>query len=240
MKGCAIMQDPFNIIMIIMYFIFILLIGFQYLKRKNPNISHDKEYRINERNDSVLGIPLNLIRNQYFPYDKLPDRDFYITSFMQEVFNIFLKLSPNMISTLSKVERRMVGLKVAIDNPISNDEHIKSEIEYLDNILDEMVKVSHSMIEKLEEHILDDQPNQVKVYLSKDMVQLYMNAVNLLMDLTDNHAMLNYEIHGKLVNSYPDLVEPFRIISGKVTYLFFINLISYSNKIDENLYLSDE
>lgn len=231
------MLDPFRIFVVLVYTITIAFLLFRYFKSRK-NIIYKDNTPINETG-IANGTPFNLIRNQYFLYDQPLENTFYINSFMKEVFNIFIKLSPSMISTLTKVERRMVGLKVAIDNPVANEEYIKGEIDYLNSILDELVKVSHSMIEKLEEHIVSDSTNSSKIQIPNDTIQLYTNAVNILMDLTDNHAMLNYEIHCRMVNSYPELVEPFRIISGKVTYLFFINLISYSNKIDENIIICD-
>ena len=209
-------------------------------------VKSNKEYRLSQ-SDAIDNqtftstVALDLIRNNYFPRDIITNNDFYINGFMVEVFNIFIRLSPSMISTLTKVERKMVSLKVEIDNPMLDEDIIKSEIENLDTILSELVKVSHSMIEKLEEQIvdIDSEIEHTRIKLNSNTVQAYMNAVNILADLTDNHSILNYEIHAKLVTKYPDLIEPFRIISGKVTYLFFVNLISYSNKIDQNLFTTE-
>jgi hypothetical protein len=233
------MQDIFHLIMIILYALFLIAIGVFYVKNNiGLKNKYSNKYAINVKKTSMRDdTPLSLFRNQYFLCEHVPDNEFYINAYVNEVFNIFIKLSPSMISTLTKVERRMVGLKTAIENPMANEDYLKAEIEYMDSALDEMVQVSHSMIEKLEENLICNQTDQTKIQLNREAIHLYMNAVNLLMDLTDNHAMINYEIHNRLLNAYPELIDPFRIISGKMTYLFFINLISYSNKIDENIFI---
>ena len=213
-----------------------------YRYKKSNKISSYNKTAILRKNDhqSISGTPLHLIRNQYFPLEQLSNGDYYINSSMEEVFNIFLRLSPSIVSTLTKAERRMLNLKAMITDDMLKVDAIKSEIEYIDSILDELVKASHSMIEKLEEFInIDTEIAQPKISVNKDVINIYMNAVNILMDLTDNHSITNYEIHALLVEKYPELIEPFRIISGKITYLFFVNLISYSNKIDQNIYIAD-
>ena len=235
------MQTLFYIFIFLMYAIVFGISIYHFIKgNKKHKLKCAKDDK-DKTSSSINVTALDLIRNQYFPRDVFTDNDFYIHGFMAEVFNIFTRLSPSIISTLTKVERRMIALKVVIENPMIDENFIKTEIENIDTILNELVKASHSMIEKLEEYSIDINPEieHNKVKLNSDAVRAYMNAVNILADLTDNHSILNYEIHAKLVTKYPDLIEPFRIISGKVTYLFFVNLISYSNKIDQNIFISD-
>lgn len=186
--------------------------------------------------DPNRSVPFYKIRNQYFPTE-LKYKEFFIHENMEEAFNIFLKLSPSMISTLSKADRRIIAIKNLIDNPMTTEDQLRVEIDNIDKNLDVFVQVSHRMIEKLEEVISQVGAEMKPSKLESDAVEAYMGAVNVLVELTDDHSVINYQTHYKLVKMYPNLVEPFRVITGKMTYLFFINLISYSNKIDENLFL---
>ena len=181
-------------------------------------------------------IPLSTIRNQYFPLE-LPSTDFFISSYLEETFNIFIHLVPSMISTLTKAERRILAIKSGIDNPQMTEEILESEITQIDVSLSEMIKVSHLMIEKLEEAVSQEHCDVATTNLDTAKVKAYMDSVNVLVDLTDNHAVINFEAHCKLIEKYPKLVEPFRVISSKFTYLLFINLISYSNRLDQNIFL---
>lgn len=186
---------------------------------------------------STKGVLLSTIRNQYFPIEDIKNQSFFINDDMEEAFNVFLKLSPTMISTLTKADRRLVNLKAMIDSESLVETDLKHEIDSIDILLDQFIQVSHQMIEKLEEVISSNENNLSSSQISIDAVNAYMGAVNVLSDLTENHSVINYQTHYKLSKKYPNLVEPFRIIAGKITYLFFINLITYSNKIDENIIL---
>ena len=155
---------------------------------------------------------------------------------MEEVFGIFIKLSPSMIATLTKADKRILTFKKLIADPLVTEDDIRKEIESVNELLDALIKTSHSMIEKLEDLIVKDRLDDSVVWMDPDIIRVYTQSVNTLTELTNNHSIINFEIHNRLVDKYPNLVEPFRIIAGKITYIFFINLISYSNKIDENLY----
>ena len=232
------MNNPFNLIIFVFYLILGVLFTVHYVRVKiKYNSIMNKSVPTKKYLDLSKGAALCAIRNQYFPVDYMNHRDFFINDYMEEAFNIFLKLSPSMISTLTKADRRLITFKSMIDNDMMTEADLKIEIENIDKLLDTFVQVSHQMIEKLEEVINNPHLDMSSSQLSSSAIEAYMASVNVLIELTDNHSDINYEIHYKLSKKYPDLVEPFRIIAGKITYLLFINLISYSNKIDENIFI---
>ena len=232
------MEHPFSLIIFVSYIIFIIVFAVQYIRLRiienelKKSVENNKKY-LDLSNDASF----TDIRSQSFILERIKDKDFFINDYMEEAFNIFLKLSPAMISTLTKADRRLLSLKTMIENDMLFEADIKIEIETIDNLLDMFVKVSHQMIEKLEEVTSTSHLNISYSQLPRESVESYAAAVNVLLELADNHSDINYDIHCRLLNKYPDLIEPFRIISGKITYLLFINLISYSNKIDENVFL---
>lgn len=187
--------------------------------------------------DPNRATPMYLIRNQYFP-ENIEYTAFFINEHMLEAFNIFIKLSPNIISTLTKAERRMIAFRSSIDNPMMTEDMMLNEMYSLRDIINELIDVSHAMLEKLEDvsDIVTDN-NIMTSEVNPAVVEAYMSSVNVLMELTDNHSILNFETHNKLAKEYPNLVEPFLVMSGKLAYLFFVILISYSNHIDENLFV---
>ena len=200
-----------------------------------------------DKNDSSTQIPFinpskgttfSNIRNQYFPIESIDFDSCFIGEYMEEAFNIFLKLSPAMISTLTKADRRIINLKSIINNDSFSEDDVKNEIDNIDELLDLFIKVSHQMIEKLEEVTSASYSEISLSQVRPEAINAYIGSVNILTEIADNHSVINYEIHCMLLNKYPNLIEPFRIIAGKITYLLFINLISYSNKIDENLFIS--
>ena len=180
--------------------------------------------------------PMYLIRNQYFP-PEIKYSAFFINDHMLEAFNIFIKLSPSIINTMTKAERRMIAISSYIDNQLATEEMMLDEMYQLRDGINELISVSHVMLEKLEEVSELRSDNTMTTQVNPDAVKAYMSSVNVLMELTDNHSILNFETHNKLAKKYPNLVEPFLVMSGKLAYLFFVILISYSNHIDENLYV---
>lgn len=227
------MDYPFNMIIAIIYFILILYIIVYNIKNRF-NRKNKKSYKNN--NEYSKSIPLSEIRKQYFP-SKIDCTDFYISEYMEEVFNIFLKLSPSMISSLNKAEKRILSIKKIMDDPDSDKKYLKEEFKYVDKILNEFIKVSYEMIETFEKNIFSSHSQIRYTKVTKEAVETYIDAVNVLVRLVEDHNIINYEIHTKLKQSYPELIEPFQLIMSKITYLFFINLITYSNKIDENVFL---
>ena len=225
-------EEAFNLIILGIY---LLLAGIILVKGIISKISLYKHANDAEEN-SDKNISVCTVRNQYFPVE-LPSKDFFISSYMEETFNIFIKLAPSMISTLSKAERRILAIKSGIDNPIMTKALLISEINDIECSLNDMIKVSHAMIEKLEESVSKEHSDNSLSQLDPTAVRAYMDSVNVLVDLTDSHATINYETHSLLLDKYPELIEPFRVIVSKFTYLLFINLISYSNKIDQNLFM---
>lgn len=232
-------MQPFYKIMFVFYLILGVIYITHYVRVKLK--ARTEMNKLLEQSKTVLsgtkGIPLSNIRNQYFPIEDITNQSFFINEYMEEAFNVFLKISPTMISTLTKADRRLVNLKSMVDNELLSETDLKHEIESIDMLLDQFIQVSHQMIEKLEEVISNNTASLSSSQISVDAVKAYMGAVNVLTELTDNHSVINYQTHYKLSKKYPDLVEPFRIIAGKITYLFFINLITYSTKIDENIIL---
>ena len=111
------------------------------------------------------------------------------------------------------------------------------EMYNLRESVNELIKVSHIMLEKLDDVSDIHSDNVMTTQVNPDAVKAYMSSVNVLMELTDNHSILNFETHNRLAKDYPNLVEPFLVMSGKLAYLFFVILISYSNHIDENLFV---
>lgn len=232
------MDTPFNIIMSVLYIIFISLFAIHYIK---INRAANKDKDDSPARDSYItpskGLSFSNIRNQYFPLECIDYDCCFISEYMEEAFNIFLKLSPSMISTLTKADRRIVNLKSLINNDSFSEVDIKNEIDNIDELLDLFIKVSHQMIEKLEEVASACYSDFSSSQVRPEAINAYIGSVNILSEIADNHSVINYEIHCMLLNKYPNLIEPFRIIAGKITYLLFINLISYSNKIDENLFI---
>lgn len=226
------MEIVIDVLVISLYVFFGIKFLTSYYKNKKVKAKKPPEKSLNTSNT----ITLNMIRNQYFP-SYLEYTDFFINDYMQEAFNIFLKLSPSMISSMTKAERRLVAIKTSINNPLQTEETVRDSINQIDVLLDEFIQVSHQMIEKLEEVIEKPHSEMTQVAISVEAVEAYMSAVNVFEDIINEHRVINREIHYKLMKKYPDLVEPFRVISGKITYLLFINLICYSNKIDENVFI---
>ena len=181
-------------------------------------------------------IPFYLIRNQYFPTE-MEYTDFSIKKNMEDVFNIFIKLSPSMISTMTKAEKRILLFQGMLNSEDVTEDMLASELHSINNVLKELTKVSHVMIEKMEEVMMinDNSIPQGECKLDPDVVYAYTKSVNALVDLTNKHSAINLQTHNILAKKYPKMVEPFLVIAGKVTYVFFINLISYSNKIDKNI-----
>ena len=228
------MPNLFDIIILVIYATLGILLIFNFLSSKFKwTFFKDRKHRVTA---SSRNVPLSKIRNQYFP-NEIPSNDFFITSYMEETFNIFIRLAPSMISTLSKAERRILAIKSGIDNPQMSAELLESEIDLIEVNLNEMIKVSHLMIEKLEAAVSNEHSESVTTSLDASAVKAYMDSVNVLVDLTDNHATINFETHCRLVDKYPALVERFRVISSKFTYLLYVNLISYSNRIDQNIFI---
>ena len=227
----------FNLFIFAFYLILGVLFIIRFLRNKIKACSN-KNNSVTPKKylDPSKSTAFYLIRNRYFPTE-LEYKEFFINDHMEEAFNIFLKLSPSMISALSKADKRIITLKNLIDNPLITEDHLKNEIEDIDKILNAFIQASHQMIEKLEEVISQPHINSIPSKLSPEAVEAYMGAVNVLVELTDNHSIINHETHYKFAKKFPNLVEPFMLIAGKITYLFFINLITYSNKIDENLFL---
>lgn len=229
-------MEPVNIFVIALYIILGIVFGIKYLiSRINLKKELEKSNRSITGNDIIVSTPFYLIRSQYFP-DDLKYNAFFINANMEEAFNIFIKLIPSIIETLTKADKRILSLKPWIEDSATSEEELREEITKIDNILDELIKVSHSMIEKLEEVITKDRSDPSPVWMDPEMIQVYTQMVNTLTELTNNHSIINFEIHNQLAPKYPELVEPFRIIAGKITYIFFISLISYSSKLDENLF----
>ena len=183
-------------------------------------------------------IPLNSYRTQYFP-SEIKYKAFFIYKSIEEAFNIFIKLSPSIISTLSKADRRITEFGNEIDNPLVTVDMLRNEINEIDIILTEFVSVSYRMLEKMNECGIDkiNEDNYNINEVDSKLIQAYMSAVNTFKDLSDTHSSLNSTIHNKLLDKYPDLVEPFRSATDKVVYILFINLVSYSNKLDENIFV---
>ena len=228
------MTDPFNIFVFSLYVILGIVFAVKYVISK-INLKREIRKSKPSNNTIMVSTPFYLIRSQYFP-DDLTYNAFFINAHMEEAFNMFIKLIPSIIETLTKADKRILTLKPLIEDTTTSEEEIREEITRIDHILDELIKVSHSMIEKLEEVITKDRSDPSPTWMDPEVIQVYTEMVNTLTELTNNHSIINFEIHNKLAPKYPDLVEPFRIIAGKITYIFFISLISYSSKLDENLF----
>ena len=155
----------------------------------------------------------------------------------EEAFNIFIKLTPSLITTLTKAERRMIALRSCIDNPMMTEEMLLQEMHKLRESINALIDVAHTILEKLDDVSEIRNDNILTTEVNAETVKAYMSSVNLLMELTDNHSFLNFDTHNKLAKDYPKLVEPYLVMSGKIAYLLFIVLISYSNHIDENLFV---
>lgn len=182
-------------------------------------------------------VSYSTIRNQYFDLDDMKDTTSCITEYIYEAFNIFLKLSPSVISTITKADKRLLMLKTLSEKEDSTQEALSIELDNINSLLDRLIEVSHEMIKRLEEILENPDDNLRTLELSPESVKTYMESVNLLNDLVSNHSGINYDIHYIFYSEYPDLVDKFRIVSGKITYVLFVFLISYSIKIDENTYL---
>ena len=234
------MNFSFDLVICILYSVIIISILVKYLKSKSKpkKLSIYSNSKHNRENiaDPTRATPMYLIRNQYFP-DNIEYTAFFINDHMLESFNIFIKLSPSIISTLTKAERRMIAFRSSLDNPMMDEEMLLHEMYNLRDIINELIKVSHVMLEKLDDVSSLSIDNIATSQVNPDAVKAYMSSVNVLMELTDNHSILNFETHNRLAKEYPNLVEPFLVMSGKLSYLFFVILISYSNHIDENLFV---
>ena len=234
------MSFSFELLICILYVIIILSIIIKYIvsKASSKHLSIYSSHKHHSENivDPTRATPMYLIRNQYFP-DDVEYTAFFINDNMLEAFNIFIKLSPSIISTLTKAERRMIAFRSSIDNPMMDEEMMLHEMYTLKDPVNELINVSHIMLEKLDTVSDIHSENIMTSQVNPDAVKAYMSSVNVLMELTDNHSILNFETHNLLAKEYPNLVEPFLVMSGKLAYLFFVILISYSNHIDENLFV---
>lgn len=230
-------MESFTLFISIFYAIIGVCIGAYYIGKKIQNRTpKNKDVNHNTKLGHGNIKALSDIRNQYFNIDEVQSDCFFIHSFMEEAFNIFLKLSPTMISTLTKADKRIVNINSMIDNELISEEDIKREIDAINDLLAYFIQASHQMIEKLEE-VTKSHPDLSPSQVSYDAVKAYMGAVNVFSELTNEHSRINYETHYKLMKKYPNLVEPFRVIASKITYIFFINLITFSSKIDRSLFI---
>ena len=224
-----------NLIIIVAYAVVIVAFLINHIKVFKTDKDRDAD-NIENHDPADHSVPFYLVRNQYFP--TMEYSVFFINEFMVEAFNIFINVVPTMISTLSKAERRVSAIRTEIGNKNINEEDIRDELKEINPILTELMEASHSLIAKLEEVSSNVTENNItQVQLDPKSVEIYTSAVNMLMQLTDDHSLINSSIHLKLAEVYPDLVTPFRVVSGKLAYTYFVLLITYSNKLEENIFI---
>lgn len=223
-----------KITLILIYgILFIFFIRNIILKNKSTS---DANTISTEGEDFDKGIPLYMFRDQYFPED-IKYTACFINNFADEAFNIFIKISPSMILTLTKIEKRMLIIRNNLASSNFNKENIQAEIDAINKNLDYLISASNTMMEKMKNIFTNANSYISTLKINNDLLDGYIDSVNLLVELRDNYNVINYEVYSKISSKYPELVDSFIEVSSKITYLLYINLITCTSRIDKNIYL---
>ncbi len=181
--------------------------------------------------------PLSFFKNSRFQSD-MCYKAFFIHPNVQESFNIFIKLAPDILLTISKADKRFNELIIQASDSYIDKAVILSELNEIDNLLIKFVDATHSILKKMhldQINILNENHDVIRI--EPDLIYLYIDLINTFYELSDSHSDINCILLAKLLDKYPDLTWDYINTTSKIIYILYINIITYSNMLNENIFI---
>lgn len=182
-------------------------------------------------------IPFSKIRRYSFPKFEEFDFDAYtIRKSLLQAFQLYLSLSPNVIGTVTKIQKALTEVHLELLQEDINEVSIDTWMQRVSDALDQLEGVSNTLlgeIDRLTEEIDANPLDTSEVELSPDLILAYVDIVNTIESIGTEYANLNIRLFTILHQVYNVKVKTLNQISEKLIYILFIEVVCCSNQLDK-------
>lgn len=224
------MLGVFYIINTILY-IFIFMLGlnfiFDRIKEKNKRKHPDTEV-----------VSLYIVRSLFYKEDFDPIKC-YIAESKLEFLNMFITLAPEYLSTLNKIEKQLLKVSELAKKKFVSVDMLYDKLNTIEESIDQLTEANGQIIYYVEPMYIESETHkQKKVELDHEMCAIYVDLVNQLMEITDHHQIVSYEIYRAFdETSHGDLIDIYKRISMKIIYILYNAVMGYVEAIEKEIFV---
>lgn len=180
-------------------------------------------------------VPFSLIDHQYFPPNIHFDNYCIYEDFL-DLFNEYLIITIDTTQIIINAERTLSIMEEDIDNQEFNKNDQLEKFKHIESDIDKFIVRFSTFYSAVNMQHMKTEYSHTKVNLHPSRIQKYIDEVNMMTSLAENHLFMMFRLNIKIQANCPELNEIFQRISRKLIYIYYLNLFGATNILNNKLF----
>lgn len=213
--------------------------GFIYRKFFKKKVSSEPKYenpaRIDPLNDGSYKKSLSAIRNGAVTSDDSKKYVHVVSGSFEEIFHMFMSISPEVVQTILKIEKTMIILQNELDKSEMDKSRIDELLTSMLTALNQLEDISAQLIHRMVEVYYENQPIRGEVKIDSQLIEGYITIVNNLEDISMNYTYHLQKLLKLFNDKYPEKLPEYTTISEKLVYVLYVVVTCCSSRLDKHI-----
>lgn len=175
------------------------------------------------------------IRHGHVKSDTAKDYTHMIAETFEEIFQMFMSISPDVVQTVLKIERTMVLLQGEFDKPTLDTKRIDDLLGFMMNALNQLEEVSSQLIDRMVSIYFENKPLKGEVKIDSQLIEGYITIVNSLEDISINYTYHLQRLLKNFREKYPEKLSEYTTVSEKLVFVLYVVVTCCSSRLDRHI-----
>ena len=237
-------DDVFRVVIIVIYALAIIWTVGSHIYRRwitKKILSNDKKEKSHTPND-IEGShkkSFSNIRRVHVTTDESKKYTHMVSGSFEEIFNMFMSISPDVVQTILKIEKTMVILQGEFEKPEISKQRIDELLSYMLIALNQLEEVSIQLIDRMVDVYYENKPLKGEVKIDSQLIEGYITIVNNLENITINYTYHLQKLLRSFKDKYPEKLSEYTTISEKLAYVLYVIVTCCSSRLDKHINVYD-
>ena len=203
----------------------------------HPTPSGSTEHSKSSNQPSTIRL-YDLRRFRYQGFENLEKLDFsafFIDENENEALGIFVSVSPIIMATLTKLEKALIHIDVAMSNADVTDIEIIDKVKIINDALSTLLDVTDNLTARLYEIYSSSSIETAERELNPEVVKAYIDIVHNMLGFAFDYLNVNNIIRLKVKEAHPRVERDFVRATERFLNIFFVDLMNCINMLDKSI-----